>query len=169
MGPDNFRSDHALKFNFEATNNMAEYEALLLGLRLATELKVRSLQAYSDSQLVVNQVNSTCEVTDPTLAKYLAMVSKLKCQFERFQLTKVPRTENEHANSLLKLASDSSKGGRSVYVEVLNEPSIQKSEMMEVNIDPKTPSWTDPIKAYLRDGIVPNDKQEEMKLRRKAS
>ncbi|GKV33929.1 hypothetical protein SLEP1_g42365 [Rubroshorea leprosula] len=169
IGPEHFRSEHALKFNFEATNNMADYEALLLGLRLVAKLKVTSLQVYSDSQLVVNQVNSLCEVTDPVLAKYLALVSKLKCQFEQFRLTKVPRSENEHADSLSRLASDTSRGGRSVYVEVLNAPSFQKIEVLEVSTDPETPSWTDPIKAYLQDGTVPTDKQEELKLRRKAS
>ncbi|GKV27231.1 hypothetical protein SLEP1_g36424 [Rubroshorea leprosula] len=112
MGPGSFRSEHALKFNFEATNNMAEYEALLLGLRLAAELKVRSLQVYSDSQLIVNQVNSTCEVTDPTPVKYLAVVLKLKSQFERFQLTKISRSDNGHADSLSKLASYCSSGLR---------------------------------------------------------
>ncbi|GKU90867.1 hypothetical protein SLEP1_g4811 [Rubroshorea leprosula] len=44
-----------------------------------------------------------------------------------------------------------------------------ESKVMEVSIDPETPSWTDPIKAYLRDGTVPNDKPEEMQLRKKAS
>ncbi|GKV28954.1 hypothetical protein SLEP1_g37938 [Rubroshorea leprosula] len=125
IGPGSFRSEHSLKFNFEATNNMAEYETLLLELRLAAELKVRSLQVYSDSQLIVNQVNSTCEVTDPTLAKYLAVV--------------------------------------------LDEPSFQRSQVMEVSTDPEAPNWMDPIKAYLQDGTVPTDKQEEIKLRRKAS
>ncbi|GKV15754.1 hypothetical protein SLEP1_g26507 [Rubroshorea leprosula] len=42
-------------------------------------------------------------------------------------------------------------------------------EALEVSTDPETPSWTDPIKAYLQDGTVPPDKQEELKLRRKAS
>ncbi|GKV05557.1 hypothetical protein SLEP1_g17554 [Rubroshorea leprosula] len=126
MGSDNFRSEHALKFNFEATNNMAEYEALLLELRLAAKLKVRSLQAYSDSQLIVNQVNSTCEVIDSTLAKYLVVVSKLKCQFERFQLTKVPRTENEHVDFLSKLASDSSKGGRQILSRPTSEMELSQ-------------------------------------------
>ncbi|GKV17643.1 hypothetical protein SLEP1_g28117 [Rubroshorea leprosula] len=169
MGPGSFRSEHALKFNFEATNNMAEYEALLLGLRLAAELKVRSLQVYSDSQLIVNQVNSTCEVTDPTQAKYLAVVLKLQSQFERFRLIKISRFENGHADSLSKLASDFSSGLRSVFVEVLDEPSFQRSQVMDISTDPEAPSWTDPIKAYLQDGTVPTDKQEEMKLRRKAS
>ncbi|GKV15261.1 hypothetical protein SLEP1_g26057 [Rubroshorea leprosula] len=44
IGPDGYRSEHALKFNFDATNNMAEYEALLLGLQLALELKISAIQ-----------------------------------------------------------------------------------------------------------------------------
>ncbi|GKV34071.1 hypothetical protein SLEP1_g42492 [Rubroshorea leprosula] len=131
-GLGNFRNEHALKFNFEATNNMAEYEALLLGLCLVAEVKVKHLQIYSDSQLVVNQVNSMCEGTDPTLAKYVAVVSELRCHFEKFQLMKVLGAENEHAYSLSKLASDSSKGVRFVYVEILNEPSFQTSKEMKL-------------------------------------
>ncbi|GKV44829.1 hypothetical protein SLEP1_g51977 [Rubroshorea leprosula] len=94
-GPEGFQSEHTLKFNFEATNNIAKYEALLLRLCLAAKLKVKSLQVYIDSQLVVNQ------------------------------LTKVPRTENEHADSFSKLASNRF-GGRSVYVEVLDKRSFQR-------------------------------------------
>ncbi|GKU94475.1 hypothetical protein SLEP1_g7971 [Rubroshorea leprosula] len=168
-GPDSFWSRHALKFNFEATNNVAEYRALLLGMRLAAELKVKRLQIYSDSQLVVNQINSMCEVIDPILAKYVAAVSELKNRFEKFQLTKIPRAENEHADSLLKLASENSREAKSMYIEILNEPSFQTSGVMEISTDPDALSWTDPIREYLLNGTVPGDKQEEMKLRRKAS
>ncbi|GKV42235.1 hypothetical protein SLEP1_g49664 [Rubroshorea leprosula] len=69
LGLDGYRSEHALKFNFDATNNMTEYEALLLGLQLAIELKVVAIQICSNSQLVVNQVNSVCEVVDPVMMK----------------------------------------------------------------------------------------------------
>ncbi|GKV35996.1 hypothetical protein SLEP1_g44183 [Rubroshorea leprosula] len=168
-GPDGFRSEHALKFNFQATNNVAEYEALLLGLRLAAELKVKRLQINSDSQLVVNQINSMCEVIDPVLARYVAAVSKLKNRFEKFQLTQIPRAENEHADSLSKLASKNSGEAKSVYIEILNEPSFQTSRVMEISTDLDAPSWTNPIREYLLNGTVPRDKQEEMKLRRKAS
>ncbi|GKV41996.1 hypothetical protein SLEP1_g49458 [Rubroshorea leprosula] len=126
LGPDGYRSEHALKFNFDATNNMAEYEALLLGLQLAVEQKVAAIQIYSDSQLVVNQVNSVYEVVDPVMMKL-------------------------------------------VIVEILDELSFIKPKMMKINTDPDTPSWTDPIISFLRDGTVPADKQEEMRLRKKAS
>ncbi|GKV27534.1 hypothetical protein SLEP1_g36698 [Rubroshorea leprosula] len=169
ISPDGYRSEHALKFNFDATNNMAEYEALLLGLQLALELKISVIQVYSDSQLVVNQINSICEVVDPVMVKYVALVAELKCKFQKFYLSKIPRTENEHADSLSKFASDSSSRSRSVFVEVLDEPSFIKPRVMEISTDPATPSWTDPILSFLRDGTVPEDRQEAMKLRRKAS
>ncbi|GKV50679.1 hypothetical protein SLEP1_g57376 [Rubroshorea leprosula] len=117
VGPKGYRSEHALKFNFDATNNMAEYEALLLGLQLALELKISAIQIYSDSQLVVNQINSICEVVDPVMVKYVALVAELKCKFQKFCLSKIPRAENEQANLLSKFASDGSLSSRSVFVE----------------------------------------------------
>ncbi|GLU17503.1 hypothetical protein SLE2022_338670 [Rubroshorea leprosula] len=169
IGPDGYRSEHALKFNFDATNNMAEYEALLLGLQLALELKISAIQVYSDSQLVVNQINSICEVVDPVMTKYVALVAELKCKFQKFCLSKIPRAENEQADSLSKFASDSSLSSRSVFVEVLDEPSFVKPRVMEISTNPDTPSWTDSIVSFLRDGVVPEDRQEAMKLRKKAS
>ncbi|GKU90476.1 hypothetical protein SLEP1_g4466 [Rubroshorea leprosula] len=144
IGPDGYQSEHALKFNFDATNNMAEYETLLLGLllglQLALELKISAIQVYSDSQLVVNQINSICEVVGLVMVKYVALVVEL--------------------NSL---------SSRLVFVEVLDEPSFMKPRMMEISIDPDMPSWTDSIISFLRDGIVFEDRQEAMKLRKKAS
>ncbi|GKU89192.1 hypothetical protein SLEP1_g3360 [Rubroshorea leprosula] len=169
IGPDGYRSKHALKFNFDATNNMAEYEALLLGLQLALELKINAIQVYNDSQLVVNQINSIYEVVDPVMVKYVALVADLKCKFQKFCLSKIPRTENEQADSLSKFASNSSLSSRSVFVEVLDEPSFMKPRMMEISTDPDTPSWTDSIISFLRDETVPEDKQEAMRLRKKAS
>ncbi|GKV24228.1 hypothetical protein SLEP1_g33863 [Rubroshorea leprosula] len=169
IGPEGYRSEHALKFNFDATNNMAEYEALLLGLQLALELKISVIQVYSDSQLVVNQINSICEVVDPVMVKYAALVAKLKCKFQKFCLSKIPRTENEQANSLSKFASDSSLSSRSVFVKMLDEPSFIKPRVMEISTNPDTLSWTNSTISFLRDGIAPEDRQEAMKLRKKAS
>ncbi|GKV10869.1 hypothetical protein SLEP1_g22179 [Rubroshorea leprosula] len=166
---DGYRSEHALKFNFDATNNMAEYEALLLSLQLALELKISAIQVYSDSQLVVNQINSICEVVDPVMVKYVALVAELKCKFQKFYLSKIPRAENEQADSLSKFAFDSSLSSISVFVEVLDESSFTKPRVMEISTNPDTPSWTDSIVSFLRDGIVPEDRQEAMKLRKKAS
>ncbi|GKV47960.1 hypothetical protein SLEP1_g54808 [Rubroshorea leprosula] len=144
IGPEGYRSEHALKFNFDATNNMAEYEALLLGLQLALELKISAIQ-------------------------YVALVAELKCKFQKFCLSKIPRAENEQADLLSKFASDGSLSSRSIFVEVLDEPSFMKPRMMEISTNPDTPSWTDSIISFLRDGIIPEERQEAMKLRKKAS
>ncbi|GKV40104.1 hypothetical protein SLEP1_g47775 [Rubroshorea leprosula] len=103
IGPNGYRSEHALKFNFDATNNMAEYEALLLGLQLALELKISTIQVYSDSQLVVNQINSICEVVDPMMVKYVVMLAEMKCKFQKFYGI-VPEDKQE-AMKLRKKAS----------------------------------------------------------------
>ncbi|GKV44734.1 hypothetical protein SLEP1_g51893 [Rubroshorea leprosula] len=169
IGPDGYRSEHALKFNFDSTNNMAEYKALLLGLQLALELKISAIQVYSDSQLVVNQINSICEVVDPMMVKYAALVAELKCKFQKFCLSKIPRAENKQADSLSKFASDSSLSSRSVFVEVLDQPSFTKPRVMEISTNPDALSWIDSIVSFLRDGIVPEDGQEALKLRKKAS
>ncbi|GKV37134.1 hypothetical protein SLEP1_g45194 [Rubroshorea leprosula] len=73
LGLDGFKSEHALRFKFQTTNNAAEYEALIYGLKLAAELKVQSIQVFSDSQLVVRQVNGSCDIRDPQLSRYASL------------------------------------------------------------------------------------------------
>ncbi|XP_073107254.1 uncharacterized protein [Elaeis guineensis] len=63
-------TEHALRFDFKASNNQAEYEALVAGLKLALELEVDRLKVFSDSQLVVGQIKGEFEARDPTLVKY---------------------------------------------------------------------------------------------------
>jgi ribonuclease HI len=57
--------------DFKVTNNMAEYEALLIGLSIALLLGVRQLLMKGDSQLIVKQVKGDCSCNDPQLAVYL--------------------------------------------------------------------------------------------------
>ncbi|XP_071704669.1 uncharacterized protein [Rutidosis leptorrhynchoides] len=63
-GPDKEEHTYALRLNFKATNNEAEYEALLAGIRLAKEIGIKKLQAYVDSQLVANHINGTLDAHD---------------------------------------------------------------------------------------------------------
>ncbi|GKV28900.1 hypothetical protein SLEP1_g37888 [Rubroshorea leprosula] len=73
VGLDGFKSEHALRFKFQTMNNAAEYEALIYGLKLASELKAQTIQVFSDSQLVVGQVNGSCEIRDPQLGRYASV------------------------------------------------------------------------------------------------
>ena len=72
--PDGFQIKQAITFKFAATNNQAEYEAILDGLRLARSLKVQKISIYSDSQIVVKQTSGEYIAKDPKLAQYQALV-----------------------------------------------------------------------------------------------
>ncbi|GKU91872.1 hypothetical protein SLEP1_g5686 [Rubroshorea leprosula] len=172
VGPDGFRSEHALRFKFQATNNAAEYEALIYGLKLASELKVQSIQVFSDSQLVVGQVNGSCEIRDPQLGRYASVVNRLKSMFVLFQIDKIPRADNHRADELSKLASSQNLNPqRSTIVEVLDAPSYTDlaAECQLLSTDPSTPSWTTPLISYLQSGELPEDQSIAKLVRRRAA
>ncbi|GKA15554.1 reverse transcriptase domain-containing protein, partial [Tanacetum coccineum] len=65
---------YALRFGFEATNNEAEYEALIAGLRIAEQMGIQYLQEHVDSRLVANQVKGSYMAKEPSMIKYLEKV-----------------------------------------------------------------------------------------------
>ena len=81
--PDGVETTYALRFNFPASNNEAEYEA---GLQIARKLEAKKIQAFGDSQLIVNQVNRTYEAKDATMKRYLDKVSTLIPLFDLFRI-----------------------------------------------------------------------------------
>ncbi|XP_022880778.1 uncharacterized protein LOC111398055 [Olea europaea var. sylvestris] len=118
-----------VRFSFKASNNAAEYEALLAGLRLAKEVQVKRLLVSSDSQLVVSQVNEKFATKDSGMAAYLKLVMNLVPHFERFELVQVLRLKNTHTDTLSKLASSrDSKLLKIVSIERLPKPSISGGE-----------------------------------------
>ena len=110
-GPNGLLIEQALRFAFKASNNQAEYEALIVGMLLAKEMGAKGLLAKSDSLLVIDQVMGEYQAKDPQMAAYLEYVQDLKETFEVFELVHVPREQNARENLLAKLAS-SGKGGR---------------------------------------------------------
>nr|XP_027086382.1 uncharacterized protein LOC113708109 [Coffea arabica] len=98
---------YALRFDFRASNNESEYETLVAGMMIARKLGAESIEVYSDSQLIVNQVGGSYEVKEEPLRKYVAKVHELRAQFKLFTLKQVPRNRNKRADALSKLASTS--------------------------------------------------------------
>src|SRR6187399_1440946 len=87
----------------QATNNTAEYEGLLAGLRIAADLGIKKLIVRGDSQLVVNQVNK--DYQSPLMKAYVDEVRKLEEHFDGIQAEHVPRAENDIADYLSKRAA----------------------------------------------------------------
>lgn len=69
--------EQALTLDFPATNNEAEYEALLAGLRMARELGIQRLQVYCDSLLITNQISGEYTAHNPNMAAYMANTHEL--------------------------------------------------------------------------------------------
>ncbi|KAI5341938.1 hypothetical protein L3X38_009813 [Prunus dulcis] len=87
VSPDKVALEYALRFNFQASNNEAEYEALLAGLRLAKEMDARQIQIFSDSQLVVYQVNQDFTAKDASMTAYLQHARHLLATFHAHSIT----------------------------------------------------------------------------------
>ncbi|XP_074342448.1 uncharacterized protein LOC141680010 [Apium graveolens] len=95
----------ASHFKFNATNNDAEYEALINGLKLALEVGAVNLIVQSDSELVVNQVNGGFQARGPRTELYMRCTKRLLEKFLSAKLESVPREENSNADALAKMGS----------------------------------------------------------------
>ncbi|GMG99138.1 hypothetical protein Nepgr_000978 [Nepenthes gracilis] len=125
MTPDGFKVKYSLKLNFPATYNVAEYEALLAELRLAKECSAKRLAVYSDSKLIVNQVNGGFEANNHLFAKYLAKAREAARGFDKLTLVHIPRTENWKVDQLAKAATTENPEQYSRDMrEILDAPNI---------------------------------------------
>ncbi len=84
----------------QATNNEAEYSALIAALYVAQEMGATDVEVNCDSKLVVNQVNGTWQVHKNHLQMYVEEVLKEKEKFDRFEVKWIPRRENKLADAL---------------------------------------------------------------------
>src|SRR5438270_9862148 len=105
ISPRNHVIPRAFSLTKPCTNNVAEYNALLIGLQLAHQLGVRNLQAYGDSELVINQLRGEYEVRSDDFIPYFDSALQMAEKFEGFYIGHVPRQDNTHANALAGLAT----------------------------------------------------------------
>ena len=96
-----------------ATNNVAEYEALLIGLEALLKSGKKQIRVQSDSQLLVRQLNGEYRVKDEKLKTLFERATSLLRQFERCRILHVPREENKLADRLANKAIDDALKARS--------------------------------------------------------
>ena len=131
VNPSGDQVKYMVHLEFEATNNMAEYEALIFGLTAALSLGVRQLLVKGDSQLIVKQVRGDCSCNHPQLAAYLIHVRKLKKSFEVLELQHVPRDLNSAADDLSTRAYSWAPMPEGVFERRLLKPTAQPTELGE--------------------------------------
>ncbi|XP_059670727.1 uncharacterized protein LOC132316237 [Cornus florida] len=161
---------YALRFGFKATNNEAEYEALIAGLKVANALGVEQLKVYTDSQLVAGQVQAEYEARDEKMKSYLQKVKELKNHFQRFLIHQIPREENGKADALARLATAlEPEINKNIPLEYLDELSISQERQIEVQQAILSVEWADPIIRYIKDGVLPTDRVEAQKVKIRAA
>ena len=102
ISPEKARMENAIRLAFKVTNNGAEYEALIAGMKMAKSVMVKKLHAYSGSQLVTKQYSGKFTTKSSSMIKYLEVVKNWERKFEVFTLTKICRTKNDIADGLSK-------------------------------------------------------------------
>ena len=102
IAPSGLRKKYAVRLKFKATNNIAEYKGLILGLNKAKALGAKTVLAKTDSQVMAAQVKKEYVAREPELVKYLATVRALERRFQGFTLKHIPRAENTEADELVK-------------------------------------------------------------------
>ena len=169
LSPKKITIEKSLRLGFLATNNEAEYEALLIGMMMVQKMGGKTMKVYSDSKLVVGQVRGDLEARDPKMQEYLSQVRSIQTKVEVFDVSHVPRGENTHADSLATLATSSAQDlPRVILIEDLCTPTSLHKDMPRIHQFNLGPSWMDPISLYLERDILPEEKSEAEKVRRKA-
>nr|KYP62073.1 Transposon Ty3-I Gag-Pol polyprotein [Cajanus cajan] len=165
-GPNQVTLEQSLKFGFKETNNQAEYEALLARLRLARDLGARKVN--NDSKLMVEQLSGTYQAKDTLLQRYFHTASHQISSFDEFTIKHVPREQNVRVDLLSKLASTKRPGQhRTIIQETLHSPSLE-DKVVNVS-DNEDLGWMAGIWGYLKEGTLPEDKDEARKIRMRSA
>ncbi|CAL8094090.1 unnamed protein product [Prunus armeniaca] len=145
------------------SNNEAEYEAFLVGLRLAKSMSAKQISIHSDSHLIVNQITADFAARDASMSAYLSTTHQLLKEFQAYEIRQIPRMKNSYADALAQLAmAINDKVGRKVLVEILSQASMATSEVCTVLYKN---TWMSPVYIYLTNGTLPHDKSQARKLR----
>src|SRR4051812_28421025 len=122
---------YVLQIHFVTSNNVAEVEALVHGVRLAKEMGIRRILCYGDSDLVVQQCTDSWDAKDANMASYRFLVQQLCGSFEGCKFHHVPRAENDAADALSKLGSTRRSIPAGISLEHIKKPSIKPSPELE--------------------------------------
>ena len=136
ISPDRSWLRYAIRLHFLASNNAAEYEALINGLRIAIELGATRLYVRGDSELVIDQVMKESSYKSPLMAAYCQEVRKLEDKFQGIELHHVPRRDNDAADFLTKLAARWDPSPSWVFINDVHEPSTHILEgLVQTHLD----------------------------------
>jgi ribonuclease HI len=128
VAPSKVKTCYAARLDFSCTNNIAEYEALLLRFRKLRAMGIRKASLKTDSQVISGDIDKSSKARDPKLEKYLDTVRRLETSFEGFSVKNIPRGGNEHADLLAKSAAQGLPLPSEVFFETIKAHSVELME-----------------------------------------
>nr|XP_027090330.1 uncharacterized protein LOC113711365 [Coffea arabica] len=155
VSPEGKHYPAAAKLQFACTNNIAEYEACIFGLKMALEIEIKELIAFSDSDLLVHQTLKQWITKDSKILPYHCSLLTLAKQFQNLEFRHLPRARNAFADALATLAS------------MIQYPDELKIEPIQVQLQDKpahcwvadessdTIPWFNDLKEFLKTGSYP--------------
>ncbi|XP_039778316.1 uncharacterized protein LOC120645600 [Panicum virgatum] len=171
---------YVLQLLFKATNNAAEYEALIHGLRIVASLGIKRLLTYGDSKVVIQQVNKDWDCTHEKMDTYCKEIRKLEAHFYGLEFHHVLRDYNVAVDVLSKLGSKWALVSAGVFMQALNSPTVKIEEEPPTKPDlvpalgqevlVTDPDWRAPILDFIiNNKSYPKDKEHEQLARRAAN
>jgi hypothetical protein len=166
----------------QASNNEAEYEALLHGMKMAKACGATQLKIFGDSNLVVQQVMNRCNAISDNMTAYKNLYYYLEGTFDGCEVSHVSRASNEEADNLANIGSQCLPVPQGVFWEEIMERSIKNSktsttegqligsgagktsvaELEEVMMIEET--WMQPYLAYMINKTLPEDTVEAKRI-----
>ncbi|XP_073289527.1 uncharacterized protein [Primulina huaijiensis] len=154
----------ALRIDSWVTNNEAEYEAILAGIRAALEIGAFWIILYSDSQLITQQIKGVYEATDHKTLKYLKLIKAQAESFVDWSIEQIPWEENGEADALAKMAATLSEVNTREVLHVIRSILSTDEEILPASED----SWMAPLIKFIVNNELPEDKAEAHKIKRQA-
>jgi hypothetical protein len=165
------------KIFWKVSNNDAEYEALLHGLRLTISLGIKRLLVYGDSVVVINQVNKSWDLNKENMDAYCLEVRKLENKFYVLEFHHIIRDNNVAADVLSKHGSTRVLVPVGVFIHELHTSSIPEPAPMTTDPTPPQPGQEvmmidvdrrKPFIDYIREQKIPSNKNKAEQLVRRA-
>jgi ribonuclease HI len=189
--PQGDKLKYVLRMSFpQASNNEAEYEALLHGMKTAKACRATRLKIFEDSNLVVQHVRNKCDAISDNMTAYRNLYYYLEGTFDGCEVSRVSRTNNEEADNLANIGSQCLPIPQGVFWEEIIERSIKNNKTSTIEeqaqhqatgsgagngstIEPEEvmmieETWMQPYLAYMINKMLPEDTVEAKRIIRRS-
>ncbi|XP_050896883.1 uncharacterized protein LOC127103688 [Lathyrus oleraceus] len=155
--PTEFHLSFTARLYFDCTNNMVEYEACIFGIESTIDLRIKILEVYGDSTLVISQIKGDWETRDFKIIPYKKHVMKLIPYFYEIIFHHIPREENQLEDALATFVSMFKVKWKSEAFSIQIEHMVEPAYCLETEADSEDQPWFYDIKRYIEKQEYPEN------------